>query len=176
MKYSLFILTLILGFSGLLQAESAMELKSPDFAHGGAIPERQTCDGENISPALRWTAPPKGTQSLALVMEDPETAKGLKTHWLIYNLAPAITSLPSEIPVRGELAFGEQQGTNDNQIMGYSGPCPPTGETHPYTFRLYALDTVPRLKSGVTRAELLTATEGHILAAAELTGTYSRKE
>lgn len=176
MKPIFLFLFLFLSSPAAFAAENSLQLTSPAFEEGGTLPEAQTCDGKNISPALRWTTPPQGTQSLGIVMEDPATSKGLKTHWLIYNLAPANTSLPSGIPVRGELAFGELQGTNDNEVMGYSGPCPPAGQTHPYTFRLYALDTVVRLKAGVSRSELLAAMEGHILAQAELTGTYSRKK
>ena len=175
MRFFIFVLILGVAAPSLLRAEE-LQLSSPAFQEGETIPEVHTCDGKNSSPALRWTKPPLGTQTLVIVMEDPKTAKGLKTHWLLYNLPPSINSFPEAIPIRGELAFGELQGTNDNQITGYSGPCPPAGETHPYTFRLYALDTVLRLKTGISRTELQDAMEGHILSSAELTATYSRKK
>jgi Raf kinase inhibitor-like YbhB/YbcL family protein len=137
-------------------------------AEGEAIDSRYTCDGEDISPALAWEGVPEGTAELALVVEDPDAPGGTFTHWLVYGLDPGETGLSegAEPPAL--------QGTNDFGAVGYGGPCPPGGETHDYVFRLLALDAATNLESGASRDELLAAAEGHVLAEAQLTASYSR--
>jgi Raf kinase inhibitor-like YbhB/YbcL family protein len=152
-------------------AESAMSatlsLTSPAFQPKTAIPSTYTCDGANTAPPLEWSAPPSGTQSLALIVDDPDAPAGTWVHWVIFNLPPDARSLSTALPQ------GAQEGINDFQNVGYGGPCPPSG-THRYVFQLYALDAKLALPSGVQRRAVDKAMKGHILARAELTGTYSR--
>jgi Raf kinase inhibitor-like YbhB/YbcL family protein len=136
-------------------------------AEGETIDSRYTCDGEDVSPALAWEGVPEGAAELALVVEDPDAPGGIFTHWLVYGLDPGETALP-------EGAQPALQGTNDFGRVGYGGPCPPGGETHRYVFRLLALDAATGLESGASRDELLAAVEGHVVAEATLTASYSR--
>ena len=152
------------------------ELTSTAFQPNALIPDRYGCHGANLSPALAWTTPPAGTQSLALIMDDPDAVKVVGhvfDHWLLFNIPVGTGSLPEGQPASAGLPDGSLQGRNSFSRLGYGGPCPPAGQTHVYRFVLYALDTVLELKSGATRAELLKAIDGHILAQAELDGRYS---
>jgi len=151
----------------------ALELTSSAFAHGEPIPRRYTCDGEDISPPLRWSDPPPGTRSFALIADDPDAPMGTFVHWVLFNLPAEARALPEAVPSEGELPDGSRHGQNGWQRLGYGGPCPPRG-THRYFFRLYALDTILDLAAGVGKKRLLQAMEGHILAQGELMGTYTR--
>ncbi|MFB2894613.1 YbhB/YbcL family Raf kinase inhibitor-like protein [Aerosakkonemataceae cyanobacterium BLCC-F50] len=151
-----------------------MKLESDAFSANGMIPSKYTCDGRDFSPPLKWDAPPTGTQSLALIVDDPDAPMGTFVHWVLYDLPPEITSLPEAIPGDATLADGGTQGKNDFGKLGYGGPCPPSG-THRYFFKLYALDRTLELASGATKAQLEAAMSGHILAAAELIGLYARQ-
>ncbi len=137
------------------------------------IPSLYTCDGQDISPDLHWDAPPTGTQSLALIVDDPDAPGEIFVHWVLYDLPPEIHQLPKAIATQTELPGGGVQGKNDFGNLGYGGPCPPNG-IHRYLFKLYALDRQLGLKSGATKAQLEAAMNGHILAAAELIGRYAR--
>ncbi len=150
-----------------------IQFTSSAFSAGQAIPGKYTCDGEDVSPALAWGEPPQGTQSFALIMDDPDAPAGTWTHWVLFNVPASARSLAEAVPTQGELADGSRQGNNSSRGVGYEGPCPPGG-THRYFFRLYALDTVLGLKAGISAAQLREAMEGHILAEGELMGTYSR--
>jgi Raf kinase inhibitor-like YbhB/YbcL family protein len=150
------------------------ELTSSAFAAGGSIPSRYTCDGEDISPPLAWTDPPQGTQSFALICDDPDAPVGTWVHWVLYNLPAETQTLPGAVPPDADLPGGGQHGENSWRRLGYGGPCPPSG-THRYFFKLYALDTVLDLAAGAGKKQLLRAMEGHILAQAELMGVYARK-
>lgn len=145
------------------------DLTSSAFAQGERIPTKYTCDGEDISPPLQWRNPPQGTQSFALIMDDPDAPVGTWVHWVLFNL-PADTQ---ELPEQTTLPAGAQDGKNSWGRTGYGGPCPPSG-THRYFFKLYALDTTVNLTASTDKAQLLRAMEGHILAQAEVMGTYSR--
>jgi Raf kinase inhibitor-like YbhB/YbcL family protein len=150
-----------------------MELRSTAYRPGGAIPSRYACDGENLSPSFTWSNAPSRTQSLALVLHDPDAPRaGGFTHWVVYGIHPATRQI-EESASREEphTDFGVQ-GKNDAGLLGYTGPCPPSG-THRYTARLYALDIDLDLAPGATRQELENAIEGHILDQAALTGTYA---
>jgi Raf kinase inhibitor-like YbhB/YbcL family protein len=147
----------------------AFELTSSAFAHGERIPTRYTCQGHNISPPLQWSDPPSGTQSLALIMDDPDAPKGTWVHWILFNLPTTLQDLSE----RTHLPADSQEGWNSWGRPGYGGPCPPSG-THRYFFKLYALETKLKLSPHPDKAQLLQAMEGHILARAELMGTYSR--
>ena len=152
----------------------AFELKSAAFAAGSNIPKKFTCDGPDVSPALSWNEPPPGTESLALIMDDPDAPVGTWVHWVLYDLPASERELAEDMPKEGQLKSGARQGRNDFRHIGYGGPCPPPGKPHRYFFKLYALDAKANLKPGVTKQELERALEGHILAQAELMGRYGR--
>jgi Raf kinase inhibitor-like YbhB/YbcL family protein len=152
----------------------AMRIESPAFSEGGAIPRAYTCDGRDVSPALSWSEVPAGTKSLALICDDPDAPAGVWVHWVAYALPPGATGLPEGVPAAPELSGGGAQGKNDFGKLGYGGPCPPKG-THRYEFKLYAVDAEMKLRSGSTKAELLRAMHGHVLAEAKLIGTYTRR-
>jgi len=151
-------------------------LTSSAFEADSLIPARYSCHGANVSPPLAWSAPPAGTQSLALVMEDPDAVKVVGSvwdHWLLFNLPADVLSVPEGVPQKSELPDGSRQGQNSGRGLGYGGPCPPGGQTHGYRFTVYAVDTALALKSGATKAEILHAIDGHILAQAQLVGRYA---
>jgi Raf kinase inhibitor-like YbhB/YbcL family protein len=144
-------------------------LSSSAFAAQAAIPARFTCDGADVSPPLAWVGAPPGTQSIVLVVRDPDARNFV--HWIAYEIPAAQTgSLPEAI---ARSAPSPKQGRNDFGRDGYGGPCPPSG-THHYVFRLSALDRTLGLRAGKTAAEVEAAMAGHILATTELTGTYKR--
>lgn len=156
------------------EAKIPMKITSAAFKEGETIPRKYTCEGEDISPPLSWTAGPKGTRSFALIADDPDAPTPKPwVHWVIYDLPPTVQNLPEGIPRLEKLANGEKQGLTDFKRIGYGGPCPPSG-VHRYYFKLYALDTVLLLKPGATKYELLKAMEGHILAEAQLMGKYEK--
>lgn len=152
-----------------------MEITSEAFAAGESIPQKYTCDGDDVSPPLQWNEPPAGTQSFALVSDDPDAPVGTWVHWVRFNIPATTRSLPEAVPAGAELADGSRHGQNSWNRTDYGGPCPPGG-THRYFFKLYALDTMLNLQSDADKEALLEAMEGHILAQAELMGTYSREE
>jgi Raf kinase inhibitor-like YbhB/YbcL family protein len=149
-------------------------LLSSAFAQGGEIPVVYTCDGDDISPPLRWGRAPGGTECYALVCEDPDAPAGTWVHWVVYNIPADRTSLPEGVEAVEELEDGTLQGTNSWGRLGYGGPSPPSG-THRYYFRLYALDGLLDLPAGADAEGLRDAMEGHVLAEAELMGRYSRR-
>jgi Raf kinase inhibitor-like YbhB/YbcL family protein len=154
-----------------------MKLTSTAFKPDAPIPARYTCDGTNVSPPFAWTNVPAGTKSLALVVTDPDAPdpnapKMTWVHWVLYDLPADTTGLREAIPAKG-LPPGTLEGSNDWGRTGYGGPCPPVGR-HRYIHTLYALDTVLADLDKPTRAKLLAAMKDHVLATAELTGTYLR--
>jgi Raf kinase inhibitor-like YbhB/YbcL family protein len=159
----------------------AFTITSTAFTAGHDIPTDYTCEGGDVSPALAFAGIPDGTKSLALIVDDPDAPdpaapKMTWVHWVLYNL-PANTAKLAEAIEPDSLPTGTLEGKNDWKRTGYGGPCPPIGR-HRYFFKLFALDTVlPDLKHP-TKAQLEKAMEGHILAKAELMGTYqkARKE
>jgi Raf kinase inhibitor-like YbhB/YbcL family protein len=158
----------------VLEATSMIyQLSSPVFTHKSAIPMKYSCKGENISPELTWSDPPNGTVSYGLIMDDPDAPAGTWVHWVMYNINGKLRGLPESVPVEKKIANLGVSGINSWSQYGYGGPCPPVG-THRYFFRLYALDTLLELKSGATKPDLIKAMQGHILAMAELMGTYTR--
>jgi Raf kinase inhibitor-like YbhB/YbcL family protein len=146
-----------------------------------------TCQGANLSPPLEWSGVPEGAQSLALLMDDPDSQPPGFVHWVIYNIPPTSTGLPEGVPAGPRLADGTLQGTNDYALLaqegqthpggapinrlGYDGPCPPSA--HRYVFGLYALDAVLELAAEATKADLLAAMDGHVLGEAELSGVFT---
>ena len=154
-----------------------LTISSAAFTHEGEIPAKYTCEGENISPPLAWSELPEGTQSLALIVDDPdapdpEAPKRIWVHWLLYNLPVASSGLVEGIK-SSHLPDATLEGLNDSKRTGYSGPCPPVGR-HRYFFKLYALDDQLSELKQPTKAALLEAMEGHILEEAEIIGTYQK--
>lgn len=151
---------------------SPLELSSPAFADGERIPMVYTCDGRNFSPPLVWGKAPGSARSIAVIMDDPDA--GGWVHWVLFNLPGWMEELPAGIAGVAHPGGG-MRGQGDAGL-DYVGPCPPEQDgPHRYSFRVYAVDAWVNLPEGATKAELLTAIEGHILAQGELTGTYDRQ-
>lgn len=152
------------------KVKKTMSLTSSAFQDNGPIPAKYSHDGGNMSPPLAWTTPPSGTKSFALIVEDPDApGKTPFTHWVVFNIPPATQSI-----AEGQVPAGALLGKNDGGTTGYFGPKPPSG-THHYHFKLYALDTLPALSQGESKADVLAAMNGHELGMAELTGLYSAR-
>lgn len=151
-----------------------IQLQSSAFTDGSSIPKKHTCDGANVSPALRWSGVPKGAKSLALIVHDPDAPIGDFTHWLVYGLSPTTGELPEGVATTPEVSGIGKQGTNDFRKVGYGGPCPPPGSDHRYFFDLYALDTTVDQPAAATRAAVENAIRGHVIAQGELMGTFGR--
>lgn len=151
-----------------------MRLLSPAFIDGESIPDRYTCDGDDLSPPLEWSGVPEDCRSLALIVHDPDAPRGDWVHWVLYDIRPGIASLPEGRAGASPRPEGSVEGPTDNRKPGWGGPCPPSG-THRYVFSLYALDTVLGAGPALARGELLDAMEGHVLAQADLMGTYRRE-
>lgn len=154
----------------------AVQVTSPAFAEGGSIPSKYTCDGQDVSPPIKWNSVPDGTQSIALIADDPDAPNGTWVHWVVYDLPPSLRELPEKVPSDEEiLGNGGRQGITDFGRIGYGGPCPPSG-THRYYFKVYALDRVLGLSPGATKGQLLKAMEGHLLAEGHLMAKYARRQ
>lgn len=152
----------------------SLNLTSSAFQHNTVIPAKYTGDGLDESPPLRWSDPPEGTESFALVCNDPDAPAGDWVHWLLFNLPANARELKANQPTSPTLDHQVIQAKNDFGRLGYGGPAPPRGKTHHYHFRLYALDKKLELASGTTKHQLENAMKGHILDHGELIGTYSR--
>ncbi|WP_456432036.1 YbhB/YbcL family Raf kinase inhibitor-like protein [Nitratifractor sp.] len=150
-----------------------MFVRSPAFENGGQIPARYGCSGSDISIPLEFGNVPEGARSLALVMDDPDAPGGVFVHWVVYDIPPDLGGFPEAIPPDPVLELGIRQGVNDFGRIGYGGPCPPD-RPHRYFIKLYALDTVLDLPPGLSKAQLLEAMRGHVLAEAEWMGVYAR--
>lgn len=153
-----------------------MELTSTAFGPMAEIPRRHTCEGEDIAPPLRWSGVPPAAKSLALIVDDPDAPdpaapKRTWVHWVLYDIPPDAAGLPEG----GQpLPSGTREGLNDWNRSGYGGPCPPIGR-HRYFFKLYALDTKLTALQRPTKAAVEHAVKGHVLAHAELVGTYQKQ-
>ncbi|HEX8794578.1 MAG TPA: YbhB/YbcL family Raf kinase inhibitor-like protein [Polyangiaceae bacterium] len=155
------------------EAAPRMTLTSADFTNDQAIPAQFSCEGPGLSPSLSWSNVPSGTQSLALVVRDPDAPGGNFVHWVLYEIPPNVTGLPRGAASQGALPQGAQQGMNGKNDPGWTPPCPPSG-THHYHFELYALDNKAIPTASPTDTALTTAMRGHVLAKAELIGTYKK--
>jgi Raf kinase inhibitor-like YbhB/YbcL family protein len=155
----------------------ALTITSTAFPPGGSIPSKYTCADRDLSPPLAWSGAPPGTKSFALIVDDPDAPDPAKpqrvyVHWVIYNLPAAIVALAENASKKG-LPKGVLQGKNDWGKAEYGGPCPPIGR-HRYFFKLYALDTELTGLSSPTKGDLERVMKGHVLASAELIGTYQK--
>nr|WP_035914787.1 YbhB/YbcL family Raf kinase inhibitor-like protein [Legionella lansingensis] len=142
---------------------------SPVFEPNTFIPEKYTCDGADISPALFWQNPPENTKSFVLIIEDPDASSQKWIHWLVFNIPAENRNL-----TEGLLPAGAISTRNSWGIMGYRGPCPPAGETHRYFFKLYALDQMLPLNASATKDEVVDAMQYHVLASSEFSANYHR--
>jgi hypothetical protein len=152
----------------------SIQLTSSAFGEGSPIPRRYTCDGEDVSPPLKWSGAPQDAKSLALICDDPDAPAGTWVHWVLYGIPPTVAELPEGVPASEVVLGGAQQGVNDSRGVGYSGPCPPRGSPHRYFFKLYALDVELKLKPRASKRDVVSAMQGHILAEGQLMGTYKR--
>lgn len=139
------------------------------FKHNEQIPQKYTCDGDDVNPPLRIESIPLSAKSMALIVDDPDAPGKTWVHWVLWNVAPSTQEIKEDSVPRGAV-----QGMNDFRKNSYGGPCPPSG-THRYFFKLYALDTILELPPGSTKADLESAMKGHIVGQTELMGLYSRK-
>ena len=152
-----------------------LELRSAVFANGQVIPTKYTCEGQDISPPLKWSNAPEGTQSFALIVEDPDAPAGTFDHWTLFNIPAATTELAEGMPTSALLDHEMKQGINGFNRIGYGGPCPPRKDaSHRYFFHLYALDITLATQEGASKKELKREMEGHVLAKGTLLGTYAR--
>jgi Raf kinase inhibitor-like YbhB/YbcL family protein len=150
------------------EAAMALQVTSPVFTEGETIPRKFTCDAENVSPPLAWSGAPPGTQSFALIADDPDAPVGTWVHWVLYDLPGKTAALPEGVKGIG------LEGVNDFRKPGYGGPCPPRGTPHRYYFKVYALDTQLGLKPGAGKRDVERAMQGHVLAQGVLIGKYGR--
>ncbi|MFO7929323.1 MAG: YbhB/YbcL family Raf kinase inhibitor-like protein [Candidatus Humimicrobiaceae bacterium] len=151
------------------ETKEMLSIGSPAFVHNEMIPSKYTCDSDNINPPLLISGIPEGTESLALIVDDPDAPGGTWVHWIVWNIGPATTEIKENSAPEGAV-----EGMTDFGKPGYGGPCPPSG-THRYFFKLYALDTTLKLDASATVEELENAMEDHLLDKAELIGLYERK-
>lgn len=151
-----------------------IQLTSPVFEAGDAIPDKYTCEGANVSPPLEWGEAPDQVESLVLICDDPDAPGGIWSHWVLYDIPPNQTGLGEDVPPEANLSWGGVQGRNDFGDIGYGGPCPPQGSTHRYYFRLYGLDEKLEMPPGASRGQMLDRIEDHIVVQSELVGRFNR--
>ena len=155
----------------------SLKLSSPAFEANGSIPKKHTCEGDDVSPALAFSDVPKEAKSLALIVDDPDAPDPKKprmtwVHWVLYDIPTTATGLPEKVTTQ-TLPKGAREGLNDWKRTGYGGPCPPIGR-HRYFHKLYALDVVLGELGQVSKADLEKKMKGHVLAEAQLIGTYEK--
>jgi Raf kinase inhibitor-like YbhB/YbcL family protein len=156
----------------------SLTLSSSAFKHQTEIPSKYTCEGQDVSPPLSWLGVPDGTKSLVLIVDDPDAPdpkapRMTWVHWVLYNLPPSSAGLAEDVAAK-DLPKGTREGLSDWKRTGYGGPCPPIGR-HRYFHKLYALDTVLPDLGKPTKADVEKAMQGHVLASAELIGTYQKR-
>ncbi len=153
---------------------ATFELTAGTFREGAFIPKQHTCEGEDRSPPLRWDHPPAGTRCFALIADDPDAPGGTWVHWVLFNIPIDVRGLAEGLPLQDVLPNDARQGMNDFHRLGYGGPCPPPGKPHRYYFTLYALDGELPLKANATKAQVVAAMKGHVLAEAKVMGRFGR--
>ena len=179
--WSKFVLLLwLMGCGGAVAEEpitggETMQISSPNFKNNGEIPQKFTCQGQDVSPEIKWSGVPDGAMSLVLIVDDPDAPdprnpKMTWVHWVLYNIPPAAGGLVAEVKT---LPPGTLEGKNDWRRTGYGGPCPPIGR-HRYFHKLYALDVMLPDLGQPKKAALLEAMKGHVIATGELIGTYQK--
>lgn len=152
-------------------SRAGLEVTSPAFSEGQPIPEKYSCDGNNVSPPLGWSIAPREAKSLAIICDDPDAPSGRFTHWIVYDLEPTLRKLSEGS------AGGGKEGINSFGKPGYGGPCPPPNDdAHHYVFRVYALDIASLGGAGLSKRDVDTAIKGHIVAEGQLMGRYKRRQ
>lgn len=154
-----------------------LSLRSTAFSNGGEIPSKYTCEAGNIAPPLEWDGVPEHARSLVLIVDDPDAPdpkapRMTWVHWVLYNIPPDTTGL-EEGTMADDLPPGAEEGLNDWNNIGYGGPCPPVGR-HRYFHKLYALDRILEGMNKPSKSKLESAMKGHVIAEAELVGTYAK--
>jgi Raf kinase inhibitor-like YbhB/YbcL family protein len=149
-------------------APKSLTVTSSAFSANGAIPSEYTCDGAGKSPPLSWSGVPANTQTIAILVDDPDAPKGVFTHWLVTNIPPHDSSLSEG----GSLPQGALAASGDSGSTGYTPPCPPSG-THRYRFHVFALDRI--MPKPTSRGAFAAQIKGHVLAEGELVGTYQKR-
>ena len=160
----------------LAGVETNLQLTSDVFGDGGDIPGVYTCYGLGVSPPVSWSDLPPGTQSLALIVEDPDA--DVSVHWVVYDLPPDVSGLPRNVSITQETVLGGKQGRNDFNRLGWEGPCPNRGYDALYVFNLYALDTVlgTDIEGEARRNDVLRAMNGHVIGYGRLTNHYCQSD
>ena len=149
------------------EVDNGLKVRSVAFSHGGYIPPKYTCEGENVNPPLEISDLPENTKSLALIVEDPDAHKGVYDHLIVWNIPPNEAIGENSRPgIGGQNSFGN---------TGYGGPCPPSG-SHRYFFRVYALDGDLDIRAGADKKALQEAMRNHILGEGELMGHYQKRK
>jgi Raf kinase inhibitor-like YbhB/YbcL family protein len=151
-------------------AMASITVTSKSLASSGMIPVDYSCDGKDASPQLTWSSPPKGTRSIAIIVDDPDAPGGTFTHWIVLGLPPETTTLAEAVD---PASLGATSGSNDFHNARYNGPCPPKGEMHRYEFHVLALDAPLSAREGTNREELDALLGGHVLGHGRLTGVFS---
>lgn len=150
-----------------VKTDDGLKIRSVAFSHGGHIPPRYTCEGENVNPPLQINDIPENTKTLALIVEDPDAPRGVYDHWIAWNIPPREAISENSRPgIRGKNSFGNTE---------YGGPCPPSG-SHRYFFKVYALDSDLNIQAGSDKKILEEAMKGHILGSGELMGHYQKRK
>jgi len=151
-------------------------VSSGAFTGGEPLPEKYTQNGDNISPPLSWVRGPDGTLSFVVLAEDSGVNRHDPiVHWIVYDIPSTVTNLPTSMPTEDKLDNGAMQGKNIAGKIGYIGPKPPAGQTHPYHFEVFALNTHLKLDPGADRNTVVNAMKGHVLAVGDLIGDYTGK-
>ena len=149
------------------EINTGLSIRSVAFSHGGSIPPKYTCEGENVNPPLEISDLPENTRSLALIVEDPDAPRGVYDHWIVWNIPPGEAIGENSSPgISGKNSFGNS---------GYGGPCPPSG-SHRYFFKVYALDGELDIQTGADKRTLQDAMKGHVLGSGELMGHYQKRK
>jgi Raf kinase inhibitor-like YbhB/YbcL family protein len=149
------------------ESDNGLKVRSVAFTHGGYIPPKYTCEGENVNPPLEISDLPENTRSLALIVEDPDAPRGVYDHWVAWNIPPS--------EAIGENSRPGTSGKNSFGNTGYGGPCPPSG-SHRYFFKVYALDGDLNIQAGSDKKTLQDAMKGHVLGSGELMGHYRKRK
>lgn len=159
---------------GEVGSSGLFEVTTPAFGHGGKIPARYTCDGEDGSIPLEWTGTPEGTQAYAVVLDDPDAPGGTFKHWIIFDIEGSEAGLLEGVDKTEVIVGGAVQPKNDFGRTGYSGPCPPSGSNHRYQVFVFALSERLALRASASQSEVLNAIEAVVLARASVEGVYGR--
>ncbi len=166
-------LIILLSGACISNSGTGLQLSGPELTDGGTMPAEYTCSDDDISPEINWSGAPVKTKSFVLIMEDIDAPGGSFIHWTVYDMTKSMILLPKRMAPAGSIPGGSKQGTNSFGIIGYSGPCPPAGETHRYVFTIYALDARLDLDPGIDIDRLKEVMAPRLLEQKSLTVTYT---